>query len=408
MKSPMRRWPKAPTVLCWALAAIGSAAHPARAAAQFDFCSTVVIRPDQNYLDPATCANSYSDQAIAAGADAVWLGDFTDVAHPVIPAPPGTCRPSPSHSANAAYVQRLKAARALLGKPPLEIVHMHRFDLLPAPFMALPAFHPSYLATAIQPWSAVTGFFTNDTSSSCAVKPCRWSDSWGGMEGKDTGVRMRDFIDKQSGAGGYTHAVYYLARPDASKVFWPTSALADLRNPDYRAWRVAEAKEGLRLGGYTTIDLNHKLHQYQYGAYSIGTRFSSVAAVEASGDTVWSASPAGYGYTEYVQGLAALAQELRAAGVPYSFTIPLRSWSGDSFDDKTTTGLNEANLIRDIMLGAKVVYLDRPTATTPAGMLESATADLAARGVRAIAIDGDCGLRIDKPLAAPGTPQLLP
>lgn len=374
-------------------------------AATYDYCSSIVVRPDQRYKNPATCTETFSDEEIGSGADAVWMGDFTDVSNPLISAPPRTCYPQPSHVANAAYVQRLKNVRASRGLPPLEIVHMHRFDLVPAVLLAQPQFRVSHLVATNTPWSAVTGFFTNDVSPACTPSRCRWSDSWGGVETRDPGLRMRDFIDRQADAGAYGRVVYYLARPDGSSLYWPTSTLGDLRNPDYRAWRVAEAREALRVGGYTTIDLNHKLHQYRSGLHWIGSgSFRTVEAVKSYGDTLWSAPAIGYGYQQYTQALVALASDLRAAGVPYSFMIALRAWKSESYDDLSTP-VNEAELIRTIMKGAKVVYLDRPFASTPPGMLEEATAGLAQYGVRSVAIDQSCGLLTDR-LPPPTAPSV--
>jgi hypothetical protein len=376
-------------------------------ARDYDFCSSAVIRPDQNFKDPSTCTRSYSDEEIAAGAEAVWLGDFTDVAHPVIPAPGRACMPSPSHASNAVYVNALKQARARVGGPPLWIVHMHRFELVPSTFAALPPFRASYLLRATKPFIDVTGFFANDRSPSCLAKPCRWSDSWGGVEGHDVGNRLRDWIDRSGGANSYQSVDYYLARPDATNVFWATSVMANLTDPAYRAWRVAEAKEALNVGGYNLVDLNHKIPHYLFGPHAIGTStFPNVASLQTQADTAWSAQPSGYGYPQYMQGLVSLARDLRAGGVPYSFIIALRAWTGNSFDDTSTPSVNEAELVREIMKGARVVFLDRPISSTPASMLDAAVSDLAKLGVQAIPIDQGCGLQIDVPLGPPGAPAL--
>ncbi|CAG0991048.1 hypothetical protein MYXO_02402 [Myxococcaceae bacterium] len=383
--------------------AVLGAVLPARAAT-YDYCSGLVVRPDQRFVDASTCRSVYTDDEIAAGAEAVWMGDFTDVASPVIDAPVRTCFPKPSHASNAAYVKRLKDARAARGGGPLEIVHMHRFDLVPAVLMAQPPFRVSYLVGTTTPWSFVTDFFDKDTSAACLPSGCRWSDSWGGLPAKDAGVRLRDFIEREAGTGAQGRVVQYLTRPDGTDVYWPTAAIGDLRNPAYRAWRVAEAREALRVGGYTTVDLNHKLHQYR-GQHWIGSaRFRNVQAVESSGDTAWSAPAQGYGYQEYVQALAALASELRAAGVAYSLQIGLRGWKSNSYDDPSTPA-NEADLIRQIMIGARVVYLDRLVDSTPAGMLEEAVAGLAQHGVRSIPIDQGCDLSRSL-LGPPGAPSL--
>lgn len=390
-------------------AALGLLFGPAlaEAAGTFDFCSAVAVRPDQNLRDAKTCTKSYSDEEIAASAQSAWVGDFTDVAHPSMPAPPRACMPNPSHAANAPYVQHLKDLKRALGGPPLWIVHMSRFDLVPAVLASQSSFRSSYLLRTTRPWSYVTGFFANDHSLACVASPCSWSDSWKAQEGHDNGTRLRDFIDRSGGTGSYQNAVYYLARPDGGSVYYPTSALANLNDPAYRAWRVAEAKEALRVGGYDTVDLNHKIHQYLYVQEWLGSAtYPDVAAIKARNDTAWSAPPVPFSYGEYMQGLVALSRDLRAGGVPYSFVIALRAWNSDSFDDKSTTTVNEADLLREIMTGAHVVFLDRPIAETPAGVLESAVSDLNKRGVAVVPIDSSCGLSSAPVLAPPEAPSL--
>lgn len=377
------------------------------AASEYDWCSTVVVRPDQYFRDKATCANSFSDTEIAAGADAVLVGDFTDVSIPVVTAPARSCAPAPSHATNATYVQRLRAARAAAGGPPLEIVHMHRFELVPFPFAAQPQFSPLYLLRTTRTFPEVTGFFSNDRSAPCLAHTCRWSDSYAGFEGRDAGQRLRDFIDAKGGANSHQSVAYYLARPDGSGVYYPTSAIADLRNPAYRAWRVQEARSALQIGGYDSVDLNHKLHQFLFGPHWIqSTTVPNVATLDARADTFWSAPPVGYGYSEYVQGWYALAADLRAARVPYSVTIALRAWLGASFDDKTTPTLDEGALIREVMKGARVVLLDNDRAATPPETLDQARREIEASGPRVIPIDQTCGLRAEKPLLPPAAPGL--
>ena len=402
METPTRRWWRIGSAVL--MAALAGAPAAAR---EYDWCSTVVVRPDQYFKDKTTCANSFSDAEIAAGADAVLVGDFTDVASPVVPAPARTCAPAPSHATNATYVQRLRAARAAAGGPPLEIVHMHRFELVPFPFAAQPQFSPLYLLRTTRTFPEVTGFFSNDRSAPCLAHTCRWSDSYAGLEGRDAGQRLRDFIDAKGGANSHQSVAYYLARPDGSGVYYPNSAMADLRDPAYRAWRVQEARNALLIGGYDTVDLNHKLHQYLFGPHWIqSTAIPDVARLDASGDTFWSAPPAGYGYSEYVQGWYALASDLRAARIPYSVTIALRAWLGSSFDDKSTPSIDEGALIREVMKGSRVVLLDYERASTAQATVDQARRELEAYGPRVIPIDQTCGLRIEKPLLPPSTPAL--
>ena len=392
----MTRWP----FVALALAASSAAAR------DYDWCSTIVVRPDQNWRDAATCTPRFTVSEISRGAESVWMGGASDVSHPVIEAPGDACSKNPSHATMAPYIASLKAARAAAGGPPLWIVNLHRFDLVAATFMALPGFRASFLLRTTRPWADVLGFFSGSTSPVCLPAGCRWTDSYGSWEGYDTGKRMRDYIDASGGPGSYQSAVYYLARmAPGETVGWATTVMADLRDPAYRAWRVAEAKEALRVGGYNLVDLNQKLPHYLFGPHWLGTGTNStVASIQASGENGWSAQPTGYTYPEYVQGLVALAADLRAAGVPYSFSIALRSWGSDSFDWAATPAVNEAEMLREIMRGAAVVFFDQPMDLRPPGMVEQATLGLP--GVQVLMYDQGCGLSTN-PLGAPKSPALL-
>lgn len=390
-------------VLFLALAILGLARGGAAAAAELDWCAPVAVRPDQYFRDPKACQGSYSDAELGAGADVVMIGDFTEVANPTVAAPGRTCAPSPSHAINAQYVQRLRNAAS--GRP-LAVVHMHRFELVPYTFADQPSFSASQLLPATQSWSQVTGFFTNDTSGGCGSQGCTLLDSWKGLEGKDAGKRLRDLVDRSGGPGAYQRVVYYLARPDGTDAFFPTAVIANLGDPSYRAWRVQEAADALRVGGYDAIDLNHKLHQYQASHWIGSPGVKNVAMLESRADTFWTAQPVGYGYSAYVRGWHALAQDLRRAGVPYAMTIALRAWGGSSFDDKSTATVDEAELVRDVMRGASIVMLDRPRDTTPASLADEARAGLAAHGVRVVMVDQNCGLRVEKALQPPAAPSV--
>jgi len=110
--------------------------------------------------------------------------------------------------------------------------------------------------------------------------------------------------------------------------FWPTAAIADLRNPAYRAWRVALARRSIKIGGYDAVLLNEKFHMYREPYWIGSERAPDVAALrEAGDDTLWSAPPNGYGHAEYLEGWLALARDLRAAGVPYALLgVPAGPW----------------------------------------------------------------------------------
>jgi hypothetical protein len=307
--------------------------------------------------------------------------------------------PNPSHAANRPYVQRLR--NAAKGRP-LQIVHMSRFELVPFTLADQPLWNAGHLLSTTRPWSQVTGFFANDRTGVCATKSCRLSDSWTGLEGKDTGTRLRDYIDRWFGVNAYQRTVFYLARPDGTGVFYPTAAIASLVDPAYRAWRVWEAGEAMKVGGYDAVDLNHKLHQYQSPAFVGGVQAPNVGAIQ---DTMWTAAPTGYGYSEYVQGWHALSQDLRRAGIPYTVTIALRAWAGTSFDDKSTA-VNEADLVREVMKGARTVLLDQPKSQINQAVVDQAIQGLAAYGARGILIDQTCGLKIENQLQPPTAPSV--
>lgn len=388
--------------------AVPPAAH-ALNGVQYDWCSPVVVRPDQRFRESATCTPEWSAADIATAAEVVLIGDFQDVAHPQVRGPWRGCTPDTSHQTNASYVKDLRAARARTANPPLRIIHMARAELIPWTFAALPGFSASFLLQTNRAWSQVTGFFTGDQSSACATTPCTWSDSYNGnAQSNPPPERLRDFIDATGGANKYQRIVYYLPRPEPS-VYWPTSAIADLRNAQYRAWRVAEFKESLRVGGYDMVDLSHKFEQYRANGWWIGAgnayAVTNVARLNAFADqTFWSAPPAGYGYPQYVQGWAQLARDLRSAGVPYSARLPLRAWTEKFFDDPSTSGVDEAALVREVMRGAKLLLIDR-AASIPAAMWETAAAQMRSHGPEVIPIRESCGYG-QPVLGAPGRPSV--
>lgn len=357
-----------------------------------DWCSGIVVRPDQRFIDPENCVPQWTDREIAQVGEVVMIGDFMDVTQPVIPQPGRSCNPSPGHPANASYAAKLRKARADVAGPPLHIVHEGRFDLVPTTFAAKPGFSADFLLRTTTPWSSVTGFFTEDTSAACVPGGCRLSDSYGAKE-DDVGRRLRDFIDASAGSGRYKSTVYYLARPTGTDVYWPSAAMANLASAPYRAWRVAEAKRALTAGTYDSIQLDHKLHQYYGGAqhWLDSGWLVSVQVLEFLSDTFWTARPVVYGYSQYVSGWYALSQELVQAGVPYAVTLPHQVWSSDKYDDLSTSSVNEATMLRDAGERAKVLMIDAPismTATTWQGIVAAA----GKRGAKIVRFDQACPL----------------
>lgn len=390
MRALLRRW-----LLGMALVAGAAAsASPPEPVRQFDWCSEVVVRPDQRRRsDGSGCVIEWPDDAIAAGAGVVLLGDWGDTSEPVFVHPPSACGVRQTHADNGRYVARLRALRAKRGGSPLLVVHMHRFDLVGDTQAALPGFQADFLLSTDRPWSEVTEFFAKDGSPQCGNEGCRWSHAFGGWEDRGRGTWLRDWIDKSGGRRRHESVVYYLVRAaQVQRLFWPTAAIADLRNPAYRAWRVAEAKRAIALGGYDAVLLNQKFHQYQEGPHWIGGPHAPNAeALRRIGDdTLWSAKPRGYGYPEYVEGYAALAADLRAAGVPYQFEMRSWPWLPREADDPATPDRDEAHMIREVALGARIALLDAGRGVDRAGFSKFAD-ELRRAGVHVVVIRPECG-----------------
>ncbi len=380
-------------VLLAALGAMAAAAQsPTRPARVYDWCSEVVVRPDSRFRETgSSCAPVWPDDEIASGAGIVLLGSHDDVSDRRFAHEGNSrCGWPTSHADNARYIAKLRAMRGSL--PPLRFVHMHRFDVVADSLTALPGFRADFLLTTDRPWSDVLAFFANDHAAACGAEGCRWSDAYGAWETRGKGTWLRDRIDAAGLPGRYQSAVYYLVRgAQVERHFWPTAALADLRNPAYRAWRVAEARRAYDQGGYDAIALNQKFHQY-YEPHWIGSAaIPDAEALRAHGDdTYWTAPPRGYGLSEYMRGWIALAADLQAAGIPYAL-IDLPEWpwlfsAGDprAPDPAITRGLHEA------IRGARIVLLE-PRARTDQPGYDAFIAELQRAGVRIAWVEARCG-----------------
>lgn len=375
------------------LVSLPAFADPSAATRTFDWCSEVVVRPDQRRKSVGSrCVSDWSDAAIADGAGLVLLGSGSDTSDPVFVHPTGPCGTPETHVENARFIARLRKLREGRGGAPLRFVHMHRFDLVFDTQAAQPGFDAAFLLSTDRPWSEVTGFFAKDRSPQCGRSGCRWSDAFGAWEDRGRGTWLRDWIDQSGGPRRHQSVVYYLVRAEqVDRLFWPTAAIADLRNPAYRAWRVAAAKRAIEIGGYDAILLNQKFHQYQDGPHWIGgPKAPDVAALRKIGDdTLWSAPPRGYGYPEYVEGYAALAADLRAAGVPYAFEMPTWAWLERRADDPATPR-DEAQMIREAARGARIAMLD-PGRGGAQDRFQALVAELRRAGVEVVITRYDCG-----------------
>lgn len=375
------------------IAPLALAAPPPRPTQMFDWCSEVVVRPDQRFQPNGDhCAPEWSDAAIAGGAGVVLLGSYDDVsdmrfAHEAN----SPCGWPTSHAANGRYVTKLRAMRGTL--PPLRVIHMNRFDIVSDSLAALPGFRADFLVSTDRPWSEVTDFLAKDRSPICGSDGCRWTDNWGGVEGSGKGT-LRDRIDAVGGKGRADSAIYYLVRPaQVQRFYWPLAAMADLRNSNYRAWRIGEARRAIEQGGYDAVALNHKFHQFYEPHWIASAAAPDAAALRAHGDdTLWTAPPRGYGFLDYLQGWLALATDLREAGVPYAIIdMPGWPWLLRPGDPRLPDP-DLARRIREAIRGARIVLLERRASTDPAG-LDAFAAELQSAGVQVVWVEAECGLQ---------------
>jgi hypothetical protein len=379
--------------LAAAWVAAAAVAAPPAPEPTYDWCAPVVVVPDLVRSEVAgACVGRWTDEEIAAGARVALVGSSADVARAnAASIAPAHCGIAETHRDRGRFVANLRALRARAGGAPLRVVHQHRFDIVPATLAAEPGFRADFLVATDRPWSEVTAFFARDRSPLCGADGCRFSFAHGGFEERGRGAWLRDWIDASGGPRRHESVVYYLARTrHVQRLFWATAALADQRNPAYRAWRVEQAKRALEIGGYDAIALNAKFHQYREPWWIASPRAPDVATVrERWEDGLWTAPPRGYGYAEYVEGWVALAADLRAAGVPYAITsLPAWPWPKVGADDPATRDRDEGRMIRDVVRGARIALLE--TRRDAAG-LEAWAAELTRAGVEVVRVDTRCG-----------------
>jgi hypothetical protein len=361
----------------------------------FDWCAPVVSDPLRRWSSAGTCSQPYRLDEIAAGAEVVMMegSELPEQGEgdPSVPGDP--CALPASLVGHSRYLRELRA-RAGARARPLLVTLKTRFDLVGPRLAARPGFSADFLVRTRRPWSEVLGFFADDRSPDCAKGGCRLEQPEpAGPDGDPRGLApLFARIEASGGADARGSRVYYLERGSPGKrVYRVTNVLADLSDPAYRAFRVAEARRVLALGGYDAVMLNQKFHQYRSGG---GHWIASAAAPDVTRlnrleDTLWTAPPDAYGYARYVAGWHALAAELRAAAVPYAVSLSLATWRGRSYDDPGSPA-DESALIREAAKGARLVLLDWPERKRGRDFAAART-ELEAAGVRVVAMDGACG-----------------
>jgi hypothetical protein len=283
----------------------------------------------------------------------------------------------------------------------------YRWDLVTWTEMQIEGFSPSFLIeTNPANYDAVQKWIATDTSKVCAdAGGCSWSDSYAGWtngwNGKDLGLRLKDQLDALGGPDAHKKYAYYMTRPISSRLY-PDAVLADMSDDAYVRWRIARVKKILAEIGQPNVIvlLNQKLGQrfqgnrgQKFNAYVLARCPTVTDFVWATFDAVYDTTPdhaatnprqtacnvpwtqggnaggrvgggggytadliaAGVTYERYVLSLENVADELKAAGLPYAWETGGGEFQGYWDSDPTPT--DEDAVLRQIALGAKFVIV---------------------------------------------------
>jgi hypothetical protein len=369
----------------------------------YDWCASIVIRPDALVSGPPACTPRIS-KIDTAQADTVFMtGEYSVASSETSTHPPlrfqsanscwydGYLKPSNTKL----YTDELKALRSPT-LPPLTSIYATRFDIITSPKSQVTGFQASWAVDSATPWADFQSFIASDRTADCA-SGCRWSDSdpaeSASLDGVNTGYRLRDALDRSSGPNTYQKKVYYLTRGSAGEtVFAPNAIVMRQDNPEYQKWVVALAKKEMQESGATYVDLNQKFAQYQGDRY-LGDYPGGLTTWNRADSSYFTGLFLNYGLAQYVAGWRGIANELIRQGVPYEVTVG--QWfvktggtNSNYYDDPLTLAINEADVIRSVVYDADLVLLDGPI-----GAMDSLKAEILSHGnPRIIEINSDCGL----------------
>lgn len=348
----------------------------------YDWCASIVIRPDTFISGPPTCTTRLSKVEVAQANIVYMSGEFNVAASEVSTNPPLRFQlHDSSNSSNTStcwydgykkpsnikkFTDELKTLRSS-GLPPLISIYAARFDLVTSPESQVAGFKSSWAVDSATPWTTFQSFITTDRSSPDCINGCRWSDSDQAsnpaLDGADIGYRLRDALDRSGGPNTYQKKVYYLTRGYPGKtVFYPNGLLMRQNNAEYQVWAVTRVKKEMGEAGSTYVELNNKFFQYKGSKY-IGNYPGGLSNWNRIDDSYFTGELLNYGLAEYVAGWRGMANELKRQGVPYSVTVG--QWyaktggsTSDYYDDPSTPTINEADTIRSVIYDADLVLLD--------------------------------------------------
>jgi hypothetical protein len=387
-------------VLAAAVLAAASAWPPAaRAVEQLDWCAPIAVRPDARFYTQApACEPWWPDDEIARRADLVFDGFLHPSISPVAP-DASNCWGPETMASSGAYHARLRALAAGYGRS-LVFVYASRLDLVDRATAGTPGLRPEFLVDTDSSWRSVTDFFVRDRTPTCGCG-CEWSDDASAL-GQAPGQRLRDLIDAVGAPGSYATKVFYGIRPSsggsaagAPRRFFGSSAIADQSNADYRAWRIEHLRDAIETGDYDYVSLNEKFSQYLPGRpeeWFGGDAIPDVAAYVGTADGGWTAQPRSYGYLQYLAGWIAFADDLEAAGIPFSVTLTPFPWAADTlYDDASTPDVDEAELVKAVARRTPLVLLTRAAQFDDAEHA-AIVADIESAGTaHVVTIDPRCG-----------------
>lgn len=378
----------------FALVMLAGSAHAQSEA----YCGGYFDQPDI-VVGSGSCSDLPSPPSLVATASAFTMGDAYEASAPTITwdgLGVSPCHDDQTPSGSVAFRAAVGGSRAIAAT---------RFDLIAVPLASQAGFQHEFILETATPWASVTDFFDLDASADCSGG-CSWSDNYDGRTelGFGSPYRLRDLIDADG--GDYRTKAYYISKSTTETDYGPLAGLADLTNAAYRAWRVADAQALLATGAYEYVTLSHKFCQYRFGQenWLNGTLASNcgetagvvddVTKLHDAGSHMWTAEPTDYGWSEYVQGWAAMADDLKAAGVPFVVHLNASYWlSPSTYDDPATVGINEATLITDTAEDdASIVVMDHDTGDGKArGVSLRVKRMLEAAGREVLVVDLRCG-----------------
>ena len=354
-----------------------------------DWCSRVAVRPDRRFTSIQSCTRTWTPAELSRDIDFVLLGEFNDVLASEAISKVPKCGGMFSHENNRLFIREINQSVPDTGRRP-KTVHMTRLELVSPPHIQAKGFKSDFLLRTTTPLENVEKFFSRDRSKICRGR-CRFVFRRK-IGNEQTEIGLDRAIDERGRPNQHANSVYYISMRNREQIsFSPHAVVADLRNPEYRAWRIKRLKASLEAGGYDAIMLNHKFGQYwtRQGYWLGSAACPDISRCTNGIGNIFSAPPDGYGYAEYVEGWVAFARDLDAAGIPYVVRLAPNPWLTKA-DSRSTPDIDERQSIRSVLLRADTVLLSASNVGY-LGSIDRWHEQLRREGANIVPINETCG-----------------